>query len=177
MIITNNEEALRVKCEDVSIEEAKTIIDQLESELRESGRLGRPGIGLAAPQIGIAKNVAIVRLEDVKIDLVNCKIEKGYDPAIFKSEGCLSFPGRNEDTIRFQEVYITNNLTYPHSFVVTGLSAVVCQHEIGHWNSDLFIDHVKPKIHPVVARVKTRPNDPCSCGSKKKYKKCCGKAK
>lgn len=175
MIIINDEEALRVKCEDVTLDEAKEIIALLENELRESARLGRPGIGLAAPQIGIAKKVAIVRIEDLKIDLINCKIEVGYDPAIFKGEGCLSFPNKYEDTIRYQEIVVTDNLTYPHRFVATGITAVVCQHEIGHWNSDLFTDHISPKPQPVVVKTKTRPNEPCTCGSGKKYKKCCGK--
>lgn len=175
MIIINNEEALRVKCEDATIDEAKIIVALLENELKESARLGRPGIGLAAPQIGIAKKVAIVRLDDVKIDLINCKVEIGYDPAPFKSEGCLSFPNKYEDTIRYQEILVSNNLIYPHRFVATGLTAVVCQHEIGHWNSDLFMDHLIPKLAPVVAKIKSRPNELCLCGSNIKTKKCCGR--
>jgi peptide deformylase len=175
MIIINDEDALRVKCEDATLEEAQLIVTLLEADLKESARLGRPGVGLAAPQIGIAKKVAIVRLDDIKVDLVNCKLEMGYDPAIFKGEGCLSFPNRYEDTIRYQEIVIVNNLIYPHKFIATGITAVVCQHEIGHWNSDLFLDHLSPKPQPIVIKTKVRPNDPCSCGSKRKYKKCCGK--
>lgn len=178
MIIINNEEALRVKCEDVLPEEVGSLITTLENELNYANRLGKGGIGLAAPQIGIAKNIAIVRLDKtngMNIDLVNCKLEKGYDPTIFRQEGCLSFPGRVEDTIRFQEAHITNNLVYPHKFIATGLLAVVCQHEIDHLNSTLFIDHLVPKITPVVNKVKIGPNAPCICGSGKKYKKCCGR--
>lgn len=171
MIITNNEELLRVKCVDVTLDEVGHLVDILEKELENSERLGIPGIGLAAPQIGIAKNIAIVRFRDNNINLVNCKLEKGYDSAIFKEEGCLSFPGRVEDTIRFQEVYITENLVYPHSFVATGLSAVVCQHELDHLNGTLFVDRLVPKV--VSAKTKVSPNDPCICGSGKKYKKCC----
>ena len=175
MIITNDEEALRVKCEDVTLEEAQGIILLLEAELKESARLGRPGIGLAAPQIGIPKKVAIVRMEEVKIDLINCHVAQGYDPAIFKGGGCLSFPGKYEGTIRYQEMVVEGSLIYPHRFVATGLAAVVCQHEIGHWNSDLFVDHLPPKQQPVVAKTKSRPNEPCLCGSGKKTKKCCGR--
>lgn len=176
MIITNNEEALRVKCEDVLSDEVGQLIDLLENELNESNRLGKFGIGLAAPQIGIAKNIAIVRLDKtsgMEVNLVNAKITKAYDPLLFRSEGCLSFPGRVEDTIRFQEIYITNNLVYPNDFIVTGLMAAVCQHEIGHWNQDLFFDHMVPKIVPIINKNKVGPNDACICGSGKKYKKCC----
>jgi peptide deformylase len=181
MIITNDEAALRVRCEDVLPEEVGSLIATLESELAYANRLGKGGIGLAAPQIGIAKNIAIIRLDGasgLNVDLVNCKITHAYDPVPFMQEGCLSFPGRMEDTIRFQEVHITNNLNYPNNFIATGFFAVVCQHEIDHLNSTLFIDHLAPKpkkLEPIINKIKIGPNDQCICGSGKKYKKCCKK--
>ena len=175
MIITFNEAALRVKCEPVLPEEVGALVATLEKELEYANRLGKNGIGLAAPQIGIAKDIAIVRLPKMNFDLVNAKLVKGYDPAMFTDEGCLSFPGRSENTIRFQEVHITNNLVEPHSFIATGFVAVVCQHELDHLNSTLFMDRAAPKPVPVVKKVKVGPNEPCPCGSGKKYKKCCGR--
>jgi peptide deformylase len=175
MIITFNEEALRVKCEPVLPEEVGALVETLEKELEYANRLGKNGIGLAAPQIGIAKNIAIVRLPKLNFNLVNAKLVQGFDPAVFTDEGCLSFPGRSEDTIRFQEVHIVNNLVEPHSFVATGFIAVVCQHELDHLNSTLFIDRKMPKAVPVVKKAKVGPNEPCPCGSGKKYKKCCGR--
>lgn len=177
MIITNNEELLRVKCEAVLPEEVAELIAVLENELAHANRLGKGGIGLAAPQIGIAKNIAIVRLNKTKgfdFDLINAKLEKGFDPTIFRDEGCLSFPGKVEDTTRFQEVHIVNNLIYPNSFVATGLVSVVIQHELDHLNSVLFMDHKLPKLNPIInINKKPGPNDPCFCGSNRKYKKCC----
>jgi len=177
MIIINNEEALRVKCDDVLPEEVGPLIEKLESELALANRLGRGGIGLAAPQIGIPKRIAIIRMgnKESNLDLVNCEINQGYDLTTFMDEGCLSFPGRLEKTVRFQEVHIKNNLVYPYSFIATGLLAVVCQHELDHINSVLFMDRAAPKLEPVVNSNKVRPNDPCICGSGKKYKKCCKK--
>lgn len=183
MIITNNEEALRIKCDDVHIDEVNDLILKLESELDYANRLGMGGIGLAAPQIGIPKKIAIIRLGssyDQKLNLINCKIEKGYDPIIFRNEGCLSFPGRIENTSRFQEVYVTNNLIYPYNFIASGLMAIVSQHEIDHFNNLLFMDRSVSKETSI--KRKTGPNDPCICGIKdpitgkiKKFKKCCGK--
>lgn len=173
MIIINNEEALRVKCEDVLPNEIGPLLDKLKDELSYANRLGKGGIGLAAPQIGIAKNIAIVRLGNLSVDLVNAKLEKGYDASIFRQEGCLSFPGRLEDTTRFQEVYITNNLVYPHTFIASGLLAVVCQHELDHLNSYLFMDHKIIK-QPITVKNKVGPNQLCPCGSNRKYKKCHG---
>lgn len=174
MIITNNEAILRTKCDNVLPEEVGDLILALETELNYANRLGKNGIGLAAPQIGIFKNIAIVRLGDININLINCTLNKGYDPKTFTDEGCLSFPGRVENTTRFQEVYVTNNLTYPYSFIATGLFAVVCQHEMDHLNSTLFFDH---KIKETVSALKNkvRPNDLCICGSQIKFKKCCGR--
>lgn len=176
MIITNNEEALRVKCEDVKLEEVGPLIELLEQELEHSAKLGRPGIGLAAPQIGIAKNIAIVRINsEYKLDLINCKIKEQYDQAIFKEEGCLSFPGRIEDTLRYQEIYVVNNLVPPYSFEAGGLMAVVCQHELDHLNGVLLPDIALKKsmaTTPIGTKYKLGPNEQCFCGSGKKYKKC-----
>jgi peptide deformylase len=144
MIITD-EKALRVKCEDVKPEEFEPLRLKLEQALKHSYEMGRPGIGLAAPQIGIAKNIAIVRLvtrsgDVTNIDLVNCKIKKAYDKEVFKNEGCLSLPGIYCDVMRYNEVYVVNNLVEPYSFVTTGVIAACVQHEIDHLNGILFTD-------------------------------------
>jgi peptide deformylase len=178
MIIVNNEELLRVQCQEVLPNEVGALIETLEKELDYANKLGKNGIGLAAPQIGIAKSIAIVRTDKLKFNLINAKIEQGYDPSFFKEEGCLSFPGRVENTTRFQEVVVINNLLPPHRFIATGLVAVICQHEIDHLNATLFIDHIAPEITkpvPVIKKSKVGPNDPCSCGSGKKFKKCHGR--
>jgi peptide deformylase len=173
MIITNNESALRLNCQDVTIEEYKDLKNLLEKELAYANKLGKNGIGLAAPQIGLAKKIAIIRMPGITIDLVNAQITKKYDEFIFREEGCLSFPGRLEDTKRFKEVHISNNLVEPYNFIATDLLAVVCQHELDHLNSNLFFDHKIEKAKPIVKNIKIGPNDPCFCGSNKKYKKCC----
>jgi peptide deformylase len=176
MIITNDEAKLRVFCEPVTPDEVGALIETLEKELEYANRLGKGGIGLAAPQIGIAKNIAIVRLPKMNFNLVNAKLVQGYDPAMFTDEGCLSFPGRSENTMRFQEVFISNNLVEPHSFIARGFVAVVCQHELDHLNSTLFMDRKVVKPTTVVkTTIKVGPNEQCPCGSGKKYKKCCGK--
>lgn len=171
MIITNNEELLRLPTTPVLLEEVGPLIELLENELNHANYLGNQGIGLAAPQIGIQKDIAIIRLGETKINLVNAKLQNGYDPTFFKDEGCLSFPGRVENTIRFQEVHITSNLVDPFSFTATGFLAVVCQHELDHLNSKLFIDHIAPKQNTIKVN-KVSPNEKCPCGSGKKYKKC-----
>ena len=34
-------------------------------------------------------------------------------------------------------------------------------------------EEVKEKIRPIVRIIKTKRNEPCWCGSEKKYKRCC----
>lgn len=168
MIITNNEEALRIKCFDVLENEAYDIIQTLENELSYANKNSNFGIGLAAPQIGIAKKAAIIRVSNYKINLINANIEKKLDLKTFENEGCLSFPGRIETTNRYQEITIVNNLFHPNKFVATDLLAVAIQHEIDHYNQIIFTDHI-------IKNKKLRPNDICNCGSHLKFKKCCGK--
>lgn len=172
MILTD-EEALRVDCIDAESGEIGTIIEQLERELKYSAEQGRPGIGLAAPQIGISKNICIVRVEKYKLNLVNAKIQTGYDKAIFEQEGCLSFPGRFEKTLRYQEIYVSANKVEPHAFIAKGLLSVVAQHELDHLSGVLLPDVTLPTR--IKKTKKLRPNDICLCGSGRKYKKCCGK--
>jgi peptide deformylase len=144
MIITD-EAALRIKCEPVLPEEVDELRTKLEQGLVWSEQRGRPGVGLACPQIGIAKTMAIVRIDHLKIDLVNAEIAKGYDEYEFDGEGCLSFPDRWERTLRYREVLVEGNLIWPHRFVVTEFAAVAVQHEL---------DHLKGVLLPDVALAK-----------------------
>jgi peptide deformylase len=143
MVITDVDK-LRIKCEDVSLSEVDSIRTALEGELKRSEGLGRPGIGLSAPQIGVAKNMAIIRVVErgnvYNLDLVNCRIAEGYDPFDFDDEACLSFPGLKKKTRRYSEIYVVDNLVEPHRFIVTGIVAIVCQHELDHLKGILLVD-------------------------------------
>lgn len=129
MIITD-ESKLRVKCSDVALDEVDDLRKHLEEELLKSAQRGFPGIGLAAPQIGIPKRMAIIRVSpNHSVDLVNCKIKEGADLAPFNGEGCLSFPNKYMKTMRYGEIYVTENAVAPYEFIATRLTAVAIQHE------------------------------------------------
>lgn len=181
-MIINDEKILRAKNEDVKPEEINELVSLLEKGLNYSALMGRQGIGLACPQVGINKKAAIVRIKtngvyDFSVNLINAKIEKRYNPFLFKNEGCLSFYDILKDTVRFQEIYVTNNAVKPHAFIATGLMAVAIQHELDHLDGILFLDRIVQKN---TLNIKVRPNDPCICGKldkltnkPKKFKKCC----
>lgn len=171
---------LKQPCEDVHLSEAEELIQLLEKELQQSSLMGRPGIGLAAPQCAIHKKAAIVRIAtnsfyDLNVNLINAKIEKTYLPFLFKGEGCLSFGDQIYDTHRYQEIYVVNNLVKPHSFIASGLMAVAIQHELDHLDGITF--HQRAVVKSTVSSLKIRPNEKCPCSSGKKFKHCCNKEK
>jgi|TARA_Y100000310_G_scaffold236736_1_gene239978 peptide deformylase len=101
MIITEISK-LQTICEEVSsIEEGEEIGAQLLKVLAES----KNGIGLAANQIGINKQVCVVNVKK-PIVLINPRIvEQSEDTFVFP-EGCLSFPNKHIRTTRFVEVIV-----------------------------------------------------------------------
>jgi peptide deformylase len=173
MIIENNIDLLKTKCDLVSSNEADDLIKLLEFELESSNRKGKPGVGLAAPQIGIFKQAAIIRLEkndhyNFDLNLINPEILKSHDLIKFSGEGCLSFPDKIINTERYNEI---NLKSLNKEYVATGLLSVACQHEIDHLNGILFFDR---QSKPILTK-RVGPNEKCICGSDKKYKKCCGR--
>jgi len=89
----------------------------------------KQGLGLSAVQIGVLKNIAIIRLGEVKLDLVNAYIVEKNDKFRFTGEGCLSLPALHIDTRRYREVKIINNGKEEN---YTGLLAVIILHELSH---------------------------------------------
>lgn len=146
MILTDEEQVrkLGLNSQPVLPEEIDELRSTLEKELILSGENGFPGIGLACPQIGIPKKMAIIRinfnLHKFYADLINPIIEEKYDLSIFDGEGCLSFPGLSGRTQRYQEIKVLNLLGFPKKFIATGLPAVCIQHEIDHLNGIVLPD-------------------------------------
>lgn len=177
-MIVNDVAILRTISQEVQPSEIDNLIHLLEGELQHSALMGRPGIGLAAIQIGIPKKAAIIRiptngLDNMSVNLINAEIKEQHKPFVFQGEGCLSFNGASHNTTRYQEIYVVNNAVKPYSFIATGLLAVAIQHELDHTNGILFHDRmVKPTV---LSKSKMKPNDLCICGSGKKYKRCCGR--
>lgn len=169
-MITTDMAVLRAPNEPATIEESKDIIAALERELAAS-RI--PGVGLAAPQIGIHKRVAIVRTEDKSVDLVNPVILEKERLFLYKGESCLSLPEVSVDTWRYLEVFVKDDF-HPAGFIGEGFVSVVLQHEIDHLDSVLIMDRAAGKK-------KIGRNDPCPCGALKddgkpvKFKKCHGR--
>lgn len=96
------------------------------------------GIGLSAVQIGILKNIAIVRYDNIKIDLINAYIIDKQDKFRMVGEGCLSLPSLKIDTRRYREIKINNNNGKEENY--NGILAVIVYHELRHTQGFTILD-------------------------------------
>jgi len=195
-IVKNYDSLKQISSRVDNVEEAKRIIDLLESVLKKHSN----GYGLSAIQIGIPKNVSIVKYgkhDREFIHLINPEfIEKGEEFTFF-GEGCLSFPEIYMETKRHKDFTIKNSVIdgnsfredtlyfyYPEDDSDNKLESIAVEHEIDHLCGLTILDYGKPLVKPtpiINSQLKTGRNDPCPCGKKDssgkilKYKKCCGK--
>jgi len=125
-------------------------LKKLVEDMFESMYAAR-GVGLAAPQIGISKRIAVVDVTfkedpDARLVLINPVIisKEGRQRS---SEGCLSIPGLYTDVVRSSWVRIQawNARGRPFSLTADGYLGRVIQHEFDHLNGILFIDRIDPK--------------------------------
>ncbi|MDG4655883.1 peptide deformylase [Ectobacillus antri] len=108
------------------------------------------GVGLAAPQVGISKQIAIVEAGDNgRIDLINPVILEARGEQI-GPEGCLSFPDLYGDVPRAEYVKVRAQNKRGKIFVLEarGFLARAIQHEIDHLNGVLFTSKVTKYYDP-----------------------------
>jgi peptide deformylase len=167
-VIRMGHPALRLKAQPVSLEEIKTeefrdliqdMFDTMEDE---------EGVGIAAPQINVSKQVAIVgmpskssRYSDVDSDsesneeeeeddfeaivIINPEIKPLEGEMSGFWEGCLSVPGLRGYVERPSKIQVTyyDLEGQKHEEVLDGFAATVFQHECDHLEGKLYIDHIK----------------------------------
>jgi len=130
---------------EISEDIKKNIADMKETLIKSRG------LGLAAPQVGLSKKIAIVRLVNSRSDLevesqasINPKIIKKSREKEVGEEGCLSFPNLFLKVKRHKsvEVEALNEAGQRVKIEAEGFSARVLQHEIDHLNNVLFIDRI-----------------------------------
>lgn len=132
MIITDLKKLRKISRE-VSPNEVDNIVLKLKLELKKHPT----GVGLAAPQIGVFKRVALVKVNRCPpLLLINPKITYGTGK-IKSTEGCLSLPNFQKTVDRYEYIRYISNGTEREAF---GLEAIVIQHEIDHLNGILICD-------------------------------------
>jgi peptide deformylase len=107
-----------------------------------------PGIGLAAPQVGIGLRVAVVDLMPdnarAPVTLVNPEIVSASQELATREEGCLSLPAQYADVTRPARVKVRyfDETGARREIEAEGLLAACLQHEIDHLDGILFVDHL-----------------------------------
>jgi peptide deformylase len=129
--------------------------DEVDAELRELARnlaetmYEEPGVGLAAPQVGVARRLIVMDLDWTEGErnlrvLVNPEIVHSEEKDLSKDEACLSVPDFSADVERAARVIVkARGLAWePLEFDCTGLEAICFQHEIDHLDGILYIDRI-----------------------------------
>ncbi|MCU4652525.1 peptide deformylase [Roseibacterium sp. SDUM158016] len=119
-----------------------------------------PGIGLAAPQIGLSHRLIV--MDCVKEEgaaprpmaMFNPEIVASSDEKSVYEEGCLSIPETFADVTRPAEVTVRwmDRNGNPAEETFAGLWATCVQHEIDHLNGKLFIDYLSPLKRQLITR-------------------------
>ena len=111
------------------------------------------GIGLAAPQVGVNKQLIVIDCEPDKPEnpplvLINPKITRSSSQTCNGDEGCLSIPGVYLEVNRPEavEVSFKDEQGKPRKIQASGLLARVIQHEMDHLNGVMFVDRVDNEI-------------------------------
>lgn len=132
-------------------------LQQLIADMFESMYAAR-GVGLAAPQIGISKRIAVIDCsvgedESQKLVLINPEILR-VEGAQSCEEGCLSLPGFRETVTRPKRVTVRAQNAAGETWEMTGedLLARAFLHETDHLNGSLYINHVSPLKRDLIRR-------------------------
>ena len=122
---------------------------QLAEDMTET-MYAAPGVGLAAPQVGVGLRLAVIDCAPkdeppALLVLVNPQIVASEGESC-EEEGCLSVPGFYAKVDRSSRVRVSfQDLDgRPKLIEAEGLTAVACQHEIDHLDGILFVDHLSP---------------------------------
>jgi len=153
-IVTLGDPVLRRPARDVTPEElASSEVQELIDDLIDTMR-GAHGAGLAAPQIGDGRRVAVIEVDHnprypykpaIPLTIVVNPVITPIDDERYRSnEGCLSVPDLRGDVERYVRVrveYLDRN-GERHGDVKVGLTAGTFQHECDHLDGVLFVDRV-----------------------------------
>jgi peptide deformylase len=150
-IVTLPEAVLRRKARAVTKvdKNLQTLIDDMIETMRQA-----PGVGLAAPQIGLSERIIVIeyfeREEDEENEdaprkvwaVLNPEIVKSSEETVMGIEGCLSVPGLVGEVERHAAIQIKglNRHGKPTKIKAQGWLARIFQHEIDHLNGVIFTD-------------------------------------
>ncbi|MGO9079574.1 MAG: peptide deformylase [Streptosporangiaceae bacterium] len=128
--------------------ELRKLVNDLTETMQDA-----PGLGLAAPQIGVGLRVFTYYVDDVLGHLINPSLRLSDDEET-DDEGCLSFPGLAYPTTRAYGVVARgfNQYGEPVTLEGSGQLARCVQHETDHLDGVLFIDRLDPAMRKLAMK-------------------------
>jgi peptide deformylase len=134
-------------------EQVRTLIPRMFAAMYAA-----PGIGLAAPQVGVGLRLTVIDLmpdeKPTPIVLINPEIVAASDALATREEGCLSLPGQYADvtrparvTVRYQDAEGARR-----ELTAEGLLSACVQHEIDHLDGVLFVDRLSALKRNMILR-------------------------
>lgn len=137
------EEVLRQECQEVTDFDSSLaeLLDNMSQTMYEA-----QGIGLAAPQIGVTKQITVIDVsaeEPELVEFINPTIVS-KEGSVSSEEGCLSIPEYRESVKRAENIVVEafDRSGKPFRMDADGLLSICLQHEIDHLHGVLFIDHL-----------------------------------
>jgi len=155
-IIIAPDPRLKVKCAPVA--EVDASVRKLMDDMLET-MYAAPGIGLAAPQVGVAKRVIVVDVArqgepPQPYRMANPEIVWVSDDDAVYNEGCLSLPEHYADVTRPRAVRVRylDHENEVRELAAEGLLATCVQHEMDHLDGILFVDHISTLKRNMILR-------------------------
>jgi peptide deformylase len=153
-IITAPDPRLKLKAKPVGRvdDEMRRLMDDMLETMYQA-----PGIGLAAPQVGVLKRVIVLDLggeERQPLRIADPEILWVSDEDTSYEEGCLSVPEHYADVVRPAAIKLRYR-SYDNALTeldAEGLLATCLQHEIDHLDGVLFIDHISALKRNIILR-------------------------
>lgn len=188
-LVQVGEEVLRQRARELTPEEiVSPEIRQLVEHMRETLR-DAPGVGLAAPQVGIGIQLAVIEdlpeyskamtpdqiAERERVPLafhviVNPRIRPIGDERVEFFEGCLSVNGYMALVPRYRRVHVEclDEAGQPRTIEASGWYARILQHEIDHLNGTVYVDRMNPRTLMTIENATRRWKDVPVAEAKKK---------
>lgn len=152
----------RLKQKSAPVTEVEDGIRKLMDDMLET-MYAAPGIGLAAPQVGVTKRVIVVDVANEgepgkPMKLVNPEILEVADQDANYEEGCLSLPEQFAEVVRpaGARIRYLDEQGKEQVLDADGLLATCIQHEIDHLDGILFVDHVSALKRNMILRKLTK---------------------
>jgi peptide deformylase len=155
-IIIAPDPRLKLKC--AQVERVDDAVRALMQDLLDT-MYQAPGIGLAAPQIGVTRRVIVVDIAPkdqprAPLRLANPEIVWRSEDLAAYEEGCLSFPEQYSEVKRpaRARVRFLDEHNEVREMEIDGLLATCVQHEMDHLDGVLFVDHISSLKRGIILR-------------------------